>query len=62
MFHNQHTELGALPKLVRNGSRAAHVLGISYSVAKSRNLIGSKVTFAEYNDRRIKAQQEEYKL
>ena len=62
MFASPTSELNALPKLVRNGSRAAHVLGISYNVARSRNLIGSNVTFQEYNDRRIKAQQEEYKL
>lgn len=62
MFPTQHSELKPLPKLVRSGSRASHVLGIPYSVARSRNLIGHGVTFEEYCQRRAKAVQDEAKL
>lgn len=62
MFAFPHSELKPLPKLVLRGSRAAHVLGIAYNVARSRNLIGSGVSFEEYKERRLKAEQEERKL
>lgn len=61
-YLNQHQELKPLPKLVTKGSRAAHVLGIAYHIAKSRNLIGSGVTFQQYNERRINSEIEESKL
>lgn len=62
MFAFPNTELKPLPKMVLRGSRAAHVLGIAYNVARSRNLIGSSVSFEDYCARRRKAEQEEAKL
>lgn len=62
MFTFPHTELKPLHKMILRGSRAAHVLGIAYNVARSRSLIGSSVSFEEYCERRRKAEQEEVKL
>lgn len=62
MFANQFDSLPVLIKMASKGYRGAHVLGISYELAKSRNLIGSDVTFEQYNQRRLNAEQVEKTL